>query len=243
MSGSCSRKMSIPDSAAQRMKRRTRSALGRPRADQERAAQRHHERRPRGAAAVQADPLPRALDAAHDGLAEAAAAGHLERVVADLVQLRSELEQPAGRDAPGERLLPQQAERRVDESGHGVTSGARDVAAFARVDLDPVAHVDEQRHLHVRARLERRGLVTFETVSPLTPGSVSVTSSSTDAGSCTAAGVPSTDDQLHRVADLHAGQLLGHLHLGERAPARRSRRPSGRCRRRPRTGTGRRRSS
>ena len=36
------------------------------------------------------------------------------------------------------------------------------------------------------------GFVTFETVSPLTPGSVSTTDSSTDAGSCTVDGFPST---------------------------------------------------
>ena len=36
------------------------------------------------------------------------------------------------------------------------------------------------------------GFVTFETVSPLTPGSVSTTSSSTDAGSDTPDGLPST---------------------------------------------------
>src|SRR5918912_3273460 len=36
------------------------------------------------------------------------------------------------------------------------------------------------------------GFVTFETVSPFTPGSVSVTTSSTDAGSCTPDGFPST---------------------------------------------------
>src|SRR3954465_13437798 len=36
------------------------------------------------------------------------------------------------------------------------------------------------------------GFVTFETVSPLTPGSVSVTVSSTDAGSCTPDGFPPT---------------------------------------------------
>src|SRR6476619_2716451 len=36
------------------------------------------------------------------------------------------------------------------------------------------------------------GFVTLETVSPLTPGSVSVTVSSTDAGSCTPDGLPPT---------------------------------------------------
>jgi hypothetical protein len=36
------------------------------------------------------------------------------------------------------------------------------------------------------------GFVTFETVSPFTPGSVSVTASSTAAGSCTPDGLPST---------------------------------------------------
>src|SRR5918994_7673448 len=37
-------------------------------------------------------------------------------------------------------------------------SGAADVAAFARVDLDPVARVDEEGHLDDRARLEGRRL-------------------------------------------------------------------------------------
>src|SRR5262249_31853297 len=39
-----------------------------------------------------------------------------------------------------------------------LTSGALDVALLAWVDLDPVAHVHEQRHLHDRAGLERRRL-------------------------------------------------------------------------------------
>ena len=71
-------------------------------------------------------------------------------------------------------------------------SGARDVAALARVDPDPVALVHEERHLHDRPVSSVAGFVTFETVSPLTPGWVSVTASSTAEGSCTPAGRPST---------------------------------------------------
>src|SRR3954449_9876234 len=84
------------------------------------------------------------------------------------------------------------------------------------------------------------GLVTFETVSPLTPGSVSETASSTDEGSWSAAGLPLDaglglrDGELDgrgklepcRLAvdgeDLHGRrrqdvrELVGHLRAGQR---------------------------
>ena len=65
-------------------------------------------------------------------------------------------------------------------------------SALARVDLDPVAHVHEQRHLHDRARLERRRLRHVRDRVARTPGSVSATVSSTDAGSWMPDGLPST---------------------------------------------------
>src|SRR6266516_713433 len=64
------------------------------------------------------------------------------------------------------------------------------------------------------------GLVTFETVSPLTPGSVSDTPSSTEAGSCTPVGLPLTsiictgfdvlelDDSPERAVELDVHSVL-----------------------------------
>src|ERR687887_233470 len=43
-------------------------------------------------------------------------------------------------------------------AGTETPSGPRDVAPLARVDLDAVADVDEERHLHRRAGLELRRL-------------------------------------------------------------------------------------
>ena len=177
LSGSCRRKMSMPDSAAQRMKRRTRSGAAGCDDDEERAAQRHRERRAGRALLDRADALPGALDAARDRGAEAAAAGDLERVVARARRARSATSsRPRGGHAALERLLGQQAEGGVDQPGHGAAARLRasDVAALARVDPDAVADVHEERHrTRWRRSRARAGLVTFETVSPFTPGSVS----------------------------------------------------------------------
>ena len=98
--------------------------VGGARADEERAAQRHHERR-RRARLERADPLPRALDGPLDGAREAAAAGDLERGVARAVEVLGEAQDARGRDAPDERLLRQEPDRRVDEASH-VRAQARD---------------------------------------------------------------------------------------------------------------------
>ncbi len=98
--------------------------VGRARADQERAPQRHHERR-RRARLERADPLPRALDRSLDGAREAAAARHLERGVPGVVEILGEAQDARGRDAPDERLLREQPDRRVDEASH-VRDQARD---------------------------------------------------------------------------------------------------------------------
>ena len=160
-------------------------AADRPRAHEEAAAQRHRERRLR-ALVERADPLPRALDAAADGRVEDAAAGDLEVGESGHVEHLGQPQQrrpsaSARRAAPGPaggswcrraqaRGQPSAAHdprralglRRVlhaDSAWLGLVKlRARDVAALARVDLDPVAHVHEQRHLHDRAGLEGRGL-------------------------------------------------------------------------------------
>ena len=65
-----------------------------------------------------ADALPRALDAAADGAVEDAAAGDLEVREAGAVEDLGQVEDRRGRDAAGERLLREQANRGVDEGGH-----------------------------------------------------------------------------------------------------------------------------
>ncbi len=91
--------------------------VDRPRADEEAAAEREPERR-LDARLERADPLPRALDAALDGRVEAAAARDLEVREAGLVEDLGEPELLGGGDASGERLLPEQANRRVGERRH-----------------------------------------------------------------------------------------------------------------------------
>ena len=86
-------------------------------ADEEAAAQRQAERR-RRPRLQRANPLPRALDAAADGRVEDTAAGDLEQREAGAVEHLGDPEQLAGRHAPGQRLLREQANGGVDEPRH-----------------------------------------------------------------------------------------------------------------------------
>ena len=88
-----------------------------PRADEEAAAERERERRLRPRL-DRADPLPRALDAALDRAVEAASAGDLEIGEPGRVEDLGDPQQLRGRHRAGERLLPEQAQRRVDEPRH-----------------------------------------------------------------------------------------------------------------------------
>ncbi len=63
---------------------------------------------------------------------------------------------PPRRSRSADRAPPGGSHPRVD--GVRCASGPGDVARLARIDLDPLADVDEQRHLDDGARLERRGL-------------------------------------------------------------------------------------
>ena len=89
------------------------------RADEEPTAQRDPERR-RHARLDRADPLPRALDAPPDGRVEDAAARDLEARESRLVEDLRDAQDLGGRQLPRERLLREQADRRVDELRHGV---------------------------------------------------------------------------------------------------------------------------
>ena len=89
----------------------------RPRADEERAADREHQRRLR-ARLDRADPLPGALDSAADGGVERASAGDLEVGVAGAVEDLGEAQQLGGGHRAGERLLREEADRGVDEPWH-----------------------------------------------------------------------------------------------------------------------------
>ncbi len=110
--------MSMPFSAAQATKRRTMSGDDRLRADEEPSAQREPERR-RRARVDRADPLPRALDASAHRRVEDAAARDLEAGEPGAVEDLRDAEHFAGGDAPGERLLREQPDRRVEELRHG----------------------------------------------------------------------------------------------------------------------------
>ena len=82
-----------------------------------------------------------------------------------------------------------------DRNGDGLTVLAPTDAAFGRLRPGTLNQMDAQAQAelvlyHVLPRYY--GFVTFETVSPLTPGSASTTSSSTEAGSSTPAGRPSS---------------------------------------------------
>ena len=252
----------MPFSAAHATNRRDDVGRDRARADEEAPAQRDPERR-RRARVDRADPLPRALDAAPHRRVEDAAARDLEAGEPGAVEDLRDAEDLAGRDAPGERLLREQPDRRVDELRHGpdlpraprpcvrrqpATSGARarertragrgtigtigtDRSRLGRYRRCPVGGWGLGTGPETRRPRERSGaglrrgrcsgasrgstlirspmstksgtwttapvssvagFVTFETVSPRTPGSVSATASSTDAGSWMPDGLPST---------------------------------------------------
>ena len=86
-------------------------------ADEELAAQGEPEGR-RRARLDHADPLPRALDAALDRAVEAAPAAHFEVGESRPVEDLGEAQDLRRRDTPGKRLLPEQADGRVDECRH-----------------------------------------------------------------------------------------------------------------------------
>ena len=92
-------------------------AVDRAGADEEPAAEGHAERR-RRPRLDRADPLPRTLDAAPDGGVEDATARDLEQPEARLVEDPRQAEERRRRHPPRERLLPEQANRRVDELRH-----------------------------------------------------------------------------------------------------------------------------
>src|SRR5581483_1361176 len=91
--------------------------VDRPRADEEATAEREPERR-LDARLERPDPLPRALDTAPDGRVEHAAAGDLEIGEARSVEDLREPELLRRGDAARERLLSEQADRRVREGRH-----------------------------------------------------------------------------------------------------------------------------
>ena len=124
LSGSCRRKMSMPDSAAHRMKRRTRSAsAGRgPTRNVPRSAITSGVRVRALSARMRSQGLS---TAALDGAREAAAARDLERGVAGTVEILGEAQDARGRDPADERLLREQPDGGVDEAGH-VRAQARD---------------------------------------------------------------------------------------------------------------------
>jgi hypothetical protein len=86
----------------------------------------------------------------------------------------------------GRGLSPRTAGRAV----RAARLDARDILARARVALDDLALVDEQRHLDRGAGGQAGRLGAAGAVSPRTPGSVSVISSSTKFGGLTASGAP-----------------------------------------------------
>ena len=92
-------------------------AADRPRADEEAAAERERQRG-LDRRLERADPLPRALDAAAHGRVEHAAARDLEIGEAGAVEDLRERDELGGRHPARERLLPEQADRRVDELRH-----------------------------------------------------------------------------------------------------------------------------
>ena len=108
----------MPLSAAEATKRRAKSRVDGPRADEEAAAEREPERRLR-ARLQRPDPLPRALHPALDGGVEHPAARDLEVREAGAVEDLGEVELVGGRHPPRERLLPEQADGRVGELRHG----------------------------------------------------------------------------------------------------------------------------
>ena len=87
------------------------------RADEEPAAQRERQRR-RRAGLERADALPRALRATADRGVEDAAARDFEVGEAGGVEDLRKAQQVGGRHQPGQRLLAEDADRRVDEARH-----------------------------------------------------------------------------------------------------------------------------
>ena len=67
---------------------------------------------------------------------------------------------------------------------------ALQILAGAGIDADALALGDEQRHFDLGAGLERGGLGAFVAVLPAKPGSVWVTSSTTNVGGSTLKGLP-----------------------------------------------------
>ena len=88
-----------------------------PRADEEASTQRDSERR-RHARLDRANPLPRALDPATHGRVEDASSGHLQAGEARAVEDLRDAQDFRRRQLPGERLLREQADRRVDQLRH-----------------------------------------------------------------------------------------------------------------------------
>ena len=107
----------MPFSAARRDEAAREVGVDRPRADEETPAEREAERR-LDARLERADPLPRALDAALDRRFEVPAARDLEVREPGAVEDLGEPELLRGREPPGERLLPEQADGRVGERRH-----------------------------------------------------------------------------------------------------------------------------
>ena len=109
------------------------------RADEEPAAQREPERR-LDARLEGANPLPRALDAALDRRVEAASARDLEIGEAGLVEDLRESQLLGGGNPPGERLLPEQANRRVGERRHARSLPRKTRASRGAFLLEPPGH-------------------------------------------------------------------------------------------------------
>ncbi len=94
-------------------------AAHRARADQEPATQGERERR-RRARLQRADALPRALHSPPHGVVEDPAARDFEVREARPVEELGEAQQIRRRHQAGERLLTEDADRRVDEARHGL---------------------------------------------------------------------------------------------------------------------------
>src|SRR5581483_12463866 len=105
------------------------------RADQEPAAERERERR-RRPRLERTDPLPRALDTAAHRVVEHAAARHLEVGEARAVEELREPQEVGGRHQTGERLLAENADRRVDQARHApdLTLAGRAIFGHAASD-------------------------------------------------------------------------------------------------------------
>src|SRR6185437_12680590 len=120
----------------------------RPGADEEPATEGEGRRRAR---LQRPDPLPRALDPTSDGVVEDASARHLEVREPRSVQELGEPKQLGGRHEAGQRLLAQDADRRVDQARHGT---GRYPAPDGEPDrVGPVRGVQAR----VRASCARRG--------------------------------------------------------------------------------------